>query len=79
MIPYNELNPEEKRAIRALKRLEKIWPKSLWLFSAAGTLCVMKCGEDGERAYRRSYDGSDSIDHRMQITDIDIPNDGGDW
>ena len=27
-----DLNDEEKKAIRALKRVAKKWPKSLWLF-----------------------------------------------
>lgn len=69
-----DLTPEEKRAIAALKRLEKTWPKSLWLFSASGTLCVMKKDEQGDRI--RSGDG---IDQAGQVATIKIENDGGDW
>lgn len=66
---------EEKRAIAALKRLAKRWPKTLWLFSASGTLSVMKLRRDGDK-YRLPGGG---MDPQAAIADIDIPNDGGDW
>lgn len=69
------ITPEEKRAIAALKKLAKTWPKSLWLFSASGSLCVMKNDEDGERRIR---DGG-GVDDAALVTQINIPNDGGDW
>lgn len=69
------LTPEEKKAIAALKRLEKTWPSSLWLFSASGTLCVMRKGEDGEHVTT----STNSVDAEYHLASIDIENDGGDW
>ena len=69
-----ELTNEERKAISSLKRLAKRWPKSQWLFSASGTLHVMRNGEDGEAV----YDG-EGIERDCIITSIDIQNDGGDW
>lgn len=70
-----EATAEEAKAIRALKRLAKTWPKSLWLFSASGSLCVMQKGEDGDRR-RLSCGGADPA---ANLDQIDIENDGGDW
>ena len=38
---------EERRAINTLKRLARRWPDSLYLYSAAGSLCVMRKEPDG--------------------------------
>ncbi|ESZ60515.1 hypothetical protein NL532_24360 [Mesorhizobium sp. C120A] len=65
----------ETKAIRALRRLAKTWPKSLWLFSASGSLCVMRADEGGGHIHTK--DGG--IDPDYILADIDIPNDGGDW
>jgi len=73
-----ELTPEEEKAIRMLKKLEKQWPKSLWLFSASGSLNVMRCDENGEQVMQPNADGG-GVDQNYVITTIDIPNDGGDW
>ena len=73
-----DLTPEEERAIRALERVVKIWPESLWLFSGAGSLCVMRKDENGERIMRMAG-GSESVDCRAVVATIDIDNDGGDW
>lgn len=70
-----EPTAEEKRAIASLKRLAKKWPKSLWLFSGSGSLCVMRYRQDGERAL--VDDGG--MDSDYALATIDIPNDGGDW
>lgn len=70
-----ELTKEEQNAINTLKRLEKRWPDSLWLFSANGTLLVMRKGKDGEQVHIN--DGA--CDQEYQITTINIENDGGDW
>jgi len=70
-----ECSDEEQRAINSLKRVAKKWPKTLWLFSASGTLWVMKRGLEGERVKNR--DGG--VDKDYIIESIDIPNDGGDW
>jgi len=75
-----DLTPEEKSAIRTLRALEKKWPPSLWLFSASGTLCVMRC-KDGEHAMK-PLDNSNNgggVDPDFIVNTINIPNDGGDW
>jgi len=75
------LTDEEVKAIRALKRAAKIWPDTLWLFSASGSLCVMRNKEDGNRACL--IDGglhpSEGVDPDYIVDNIDIENDGGDW
>lgn len=70
-----EPTSEEQKAIRALKRLARTWPKSLWLFSASGTLCVMRSRQDGN--HHTTPDGG--IDPDYVLESINIPNDGGDW
>jgi hypothetical protein len=70
-----ELSADEEKAIRSLKRLAKTWPKSLWLFSASGTLLVMRAGENGDHVHLPS----DGVDPDYALTTIAIPNDGGDW
>jgi hypothetical protein len=72
---YLEPTEEEKRAIAALQRIAKKWPKSLWLFSASGSLCVMRTLQGGEHATERHGE----IDPDYHLATIDIPNDGGDW
>jgi hypothetical protein len=60
---------EEQRAIQALERLAKRWPRSLTLFNASGTLCVLHTDEHSE-----SHPFGDAI-----VTTIwGIPNEGGD-
>ena len=70
-----DATPEERKAINALKRLAKKWPKSLWLFSASGSLCVMRTDENGEHAHI----AGGGADAHYVLETIDIPNDGGDW
>jgi len=70
-----KLTAHEERAINSLKNLSKRWPKSLWLYSGAGTLCVMKFKEDGTFALKK-HGGSDPD---YVVATIDILNDGGDW
>ena len=69
-----KLTPDEKRAIAALKRVATDWPESLWLFSASGSLCVMK-KKDGKRVYLPTY----GVDPDYLVDKIAIENDGGDW
>lgn len=71
----NDLTDEERRAVATLQRLAKRWPKSLWLFSGAGTLCVMKFDKDGNRV-TLDHGG---MDPESSVATIKIPNDGGDW
>ncbi len=69
--PYNT----EAKAITALKRVAERWPDSLWLFSASGTLCVMRKGPDGEHVMRKGA----GVDPDYEVATIDIENSGGDW
>jgi hypothetical protein len=77
-MPDIELTKEEKNAITSLKRLAKKWPVSLWLFSASGTLSVMRTGENGEFVLGTGW-ASETFDQEYYVDDIDIPNDGGDF
>lgn len=76
-----QLTEKEKKAIQALESAAKIWPKTLWLFSASGTLTVMKKDESGHRAMTESKGGSvgGSVDQTFAVGWIDIENDGGDY
>lgn len=65
----------EDQAIAALKRVAKRWPKSLWLYSAAGGLHVMGTDQNGEKV--TTSDGGFDSDYLFDT--IDILNDGGDW
>ena len=67
---------EESNIISSLRRIAKKWPETTWLFSASGTLCVMRCGEKGEQVTT----SSGGIDQNYVLDTISgIPNDGGDW
>lgn len=71
-----ELTKEETAAINSLKRLAKRWPKSLWLWSASGTLCVMRSSESGEHVVTANQ----GVDPSYTVAEISgIDNDGGDW
>lgn len=70
-----ELTEQEEKAIRALKRVAKKWPDTLWLFSASGSLHVMKKDEMGDCAVTERG----GVDQKYSVTVIDIENDGGDW
>lgn len=69
------LTAEEKAALKALKNLEKVWPKSLWLFSAGGPLNVLKTDPNG----RRYLLPNGGMDQEAVVGRFKIPNDGGDW
>lgn len=71
-----QLNHSEREALRKLKELARTWPKTLWLFSASGSLTVMR-KVDGKRVLDKSGIGFDSNYAVATITGID--NDGGDW
>jgi len=70
-----KMYPEEHKTFNSVKRLAKTWPKSLWLFSGAGTLCVMRCGADGKSVFT----DTGGIDQDFVLDYIKIPNSGGDW
>ena len=69
------MNAQETKAISKLKEAARIWPKSLWLFSANGNLYVMRKTRDGGR-YMTSDGGIDQV---AIVDQIRIENDGGDW
>ncbi len=69
-----ELTEKEQKIIKRLKNIAKIWPDTLWLFSASGSLCVMK-KKDGKVIINR-FGG---VDYDFIVDQIDIENDGGDW
>lgn len=68
-----ELNSEEKKAIIALQRLARSWPKTLWLF-CNGSMTILKCDRDGKRAHK-----GEGIDQDYAVGNADLPCDGGDW
>lgn len=74
-----ELTDDERKAIATLKRLAKRWPKTLWLFSASGTLTVMRYGPNGEQMIVGGHLSGNGCDPNYIVDTIDIPNDGGDW
>lgn len=77
-----DLTKEEKTAVNKLESLAKVWPDSLWLFSASGSLCVMGKDENNEQAripFSNSFEIGGGVDPDYHITTIDIENDGGDW
>jgi hypothetical protein len=69
------LTPGEKKAIAALKRVAKIWPKSLWVF-CNGTMSVLK-KRGGKRVMDKNLGGA--VDQSCIVADVDIENDGGDY
>lgn len=75
-----DITKEEQKAINSFKRLSKNWPKSLWLFSASGTLTVMK-KKDGKRVMTTDSGNAvgGGVDPDYIVDTIKIENDGGDW
>jgi len=70
----------QKQLIAALKRLEKNWPKSHWLWVAGG-VHLMRCNEDGEqvRISRYGDQSGQSVDDAYTVATFYFPADGGDW
>jgi hypothetical protein len=69
------LTDEERRAIRALQRLAKRWPKSLTLFSWSGSLVVFHSAD--MTRLTSCYEGGEKSDLILDTVE-GIPNDGGD-
>lgn len=77
MIHVDDLTPEEKRAINALIRIGKKWPKSLWIYAGeGGSVSVLRKGADGEHAVTPVGGVDQSY---VVATVFGIENDGGDW
>jgi len=68
-----EPTDDEIKAVAALRRVAKRWPRSLTLLSMAGSLCVVYTDEAS-----LDREGDRSPDMVMWYVD-GIPNDGGDW
>ena len=68
------ITKKEQHCIDMLKKLALKWPKTLWLYSASGSLNIIKTNEEGNRASRE-----DGVDQKYVVDIIDISNDGGDW
>lgn len=67
----------EKEAIAALKKLEKQWPKDLWLFAANGTLCLMRKHPNERKEAGKPGSGMDRELIAESFPGIEC--DGGDW
>ena len=78
-----ELSNIEQLAIKRLEEVAKIWPKSLWLYSANGELLIMKKHIEGSRAMDETpgydMDETSGYDQEYIVETIGIENDGGDW
>lgn len=72
-----ELNAEEKRAISALHRVAKKWPKSLWLFANGQALYVMQKNPDGSIA--ETNGSQPGFNGDAAVATINIESDGGDF
>jgi len=70
-----EITKEEKKAIATLKRLEKNWPKTIWLFATGNAINIIKCGENGSHI----EDKNGTMDQKYIIDSVNINNDGGDF
>lgn len=68
------LTKKEEEWIKEFKKICKKCPKKLWLFSANGTLNIMKTPDDGETLNDNGGCNQDNVVDWANIT-----NDGGDW
>lgn len=66
---------EEQRAIADIQALAERWPKTLWLYTAAGQIHIMRMGSDGEPAMLPGG----GVDPAFSVANVDIHADGGDW
>jgi len=76
----SKCTPATKTELNWIEDFRKICakcPKNLWLFSASGTLTVMKIPENGNKM--GSIDGSGVNRDNIITTIPGIKNDGGDW
>lgn len=72
-----EITKEEQNAVNILKRLEKRWPETLWIYVTGNGIHILKCGKDGKHVYTER-EGTPDLDYEVEyITGID--NDGGDF
>lgn len=68
----DDLTGAERKAVAALRRLARTWPRTLMLASMDGSLVVLRSADRG------SADGG--INEDSVVADIrGIPNTGGSW
>jgi len=75
-----KIAPEEQ-AIAWAKKLEKLllnYPKGHWLFSASGSLSLLKTDVEGNRVIAK-HGGVDQDYKIYKFSNNIIENDGGDW
>lgn len=70
-----ELNQREVAVIADLQKVARKWPQGLYLASMAGTLHVMRVGEDGDRVVLPGG----GLDPEYSVDTVRIENTGGDW
>ena len=72
-----KLTKEEKAAVTRFKSAAANLNKhGFWLFSGAGALCIVRCGDKGESQVMHDRGG---VDQRFVVDHANILNDGGDW
>ncbi len=77
LTPYGEevADDAERKAIAALHRLGKQWPRSLTLASMGGSLIVVRTDD----AQFQDGAGPERAENVLAYLPHDIPNTGGDW
>lgn len=71
------LTKEEKAAVTRFKSAAANLDKhGFWIFSGSGALCIVRCGNKGERQVMHDRGG---VDQRFVVDTARILNDGGDW
>lgn len=76
----SKCEPATKAELAWIEKFKSICekaPKSLWLFSASGTLCIMKTPADGNQNGCDTRGEGVNPDNCLDIAKI--RNDGGDW
>lgn len=69
------LTNEEIKAVEALEKVFKKFPKTLWLFND-GTMSIMKYSKDGKAVYTKEG----SVDQGYVVTVIhNLHSEGGAW
>lgn len=76
-----EPTDDEAKFIKALQRVCKRAPDSVWLYSAGGSLHVMRKGPDGGTVFTtRGYAPGEAVSQTHILGTIEgIVNSGGDW
>ena len=69
----SDLTPEERKAIRAIKRIAKTWPDTLWLFADGGAILFLRTGPGG----RHVVDEHGCVDRSYEVGSVSIPAEGG--